>query len=72
MRGFAREGINVIINGIAQASTIDKLLIDLNSDGVSASYHNADMKHPEQIRYLINNSYHKYKSVDILVNNAGI
>jgi 3-hydroxybutyrate dehydrogenase len=71
-KGFAKAGINVVINGFAQASIIDNILTELTDHGIKASYHNADMSKPEQIKDLITSTVSQYGSLDILVNNAGI
>ncbi len=71
-QGFARAGINVMINGFADQSVIDEILLDLRSCGVKAQYHGADMSKPAQIRDLIAQTVKEFGALDILVNNAGI
>ena len=71
-RGLARAGMNIVINGFADAETIDKILLDLTKYGIKASYHHADMTKPVQIRDLILSTKEIYGSVDVLINNAGI
>lgn len=71
-QGFARAGINVMINGFADQATIDSILETLRSFGVRAEYHGADMTQPAQIRELVEQTKKIFGSVDILVNNAGI
>lgn len=71
-QGFARAGINVMINGFADQSVIDEILLQLRSYGVNAQYHSADMTKPDQIRDLIEQTNHIFGAVDIVVNNAGI
>lgn len=71
-QGFARDGINVMINGFAEQAVIDSILEELRSYGVKAEYHGADMTQPAQIRDLIEQTKAHFGSVDILVNNAGI
>ncbi|EPJ49309.1 MAG: D-beta-hydroxybutyrate dehydrogenase [Osedax symbiont Rs1] len=71
-RGLARAGMNIVINGFADAKTIDKILLDLTKYGIKASYHHADMTKPLQIRDLILSTKEIYGSVDVLINNAGI
>ncbi len=71
-KGFAKQGINVVINGLADNETVERILTELKSYGVKASFNNADMAKPEQIAELILSTKALYGSVDILVNNAGI
>jgi 3-hydroxybutyrate dehydrogenase len=71
-QGFARAGINVMINGFADQAVIDEILLQLRSYGVKAEYHGADMSKPEQIRDLIAQTLNDFGAIDILVNNAGI
>ena len=71
-QGFAKAGIDVVINGICDAQVVEDILQQLRSFGVRAMYHGADMTKPEQIRDLISTAYEQMGSVDVLVNNAGI
>jgi 3-hydroxybutyrate dehydrogenase len=71
-KGFAKAGINVVINGFAEETIINNIVEELKGYGVKASYHNADMSKPEQIKDLITSTVSEYGSLDILVNNAGI
>ncbi|NQZ32192.1 MAG: 3-hydroxybutyrate dehydrogenase [Oceanospirillaceae bacterium] len=71
-QGFARAGINIVINGIAEQAVVDGILAELQGYGVKAIYHNADMTKPEQIRDLIATAAKEFGTVDILINNAGI
>jgi len=71
-KGFAAQGINVVVNGIADDQSVENILAELKSHGVKASFHGADMAKPEEIKELIQSTKALYGSVDILVNNAGI
>jgi len=71
-QGFAKAGINVVINGICDVQVVDGILNQLRGFGVKAIYHGADMTKPEQIRALISTAVQEMGTVDILVNNAGI
>ena len=70
--GFAKAGINVVINGFGDADEIEKTRQQLESLGVKAIYHGADMTQPDQIADLIDSTVQQLGSIDILVNNAGI
>lgn len=71
-QGFAKVGLNVVINGFASPEVIADILNTLRSCGVKASHHNADMSQPGQIKDLMSSTLSEYGSVDVLVNNAGI
>jgi len=71
-QGFARAGINVMINGLGDAKVIETILEELSSYGIKAQYHGADMTEPAQIRDLMSTTLESFGALDILVNNAGI
>ncbi len=71
-RGFAKAGINVVINGLGDKTEIQGIRNELGSHGVKTLYHDADMRLPGQITDLVETTVHKLGSIDILVNNAGI
>ena len=71
-QGFARAGINVMINGLGDAKVIEAILEELTSYGIKAQYHGADMTQPAQIRDLMSTTLESFGALDILVNNAGI
>ena len=71
-QGFARAGINVMINGLGDAKVIEAILEQLTSYGIKAQYHGADMTEPAQIRDLMSTTLKDFGALDILVNNAGI
>ena len=71
-QGFAKAGVNVVMNGFGDAEDIEKSRKELESFGVKALYNGADMTQPEQIEALVKSSEEKLGSVDIVVNNAGI
>ena len=71
--GFAKEGINLVLNGFGDAGEIEKLRAGLASKyGVKVLYDGADMSKPEQIEAMMRNAQAALGGVDILVNNAGI
>ena len=70
---FAREGANVMLNGLGDAGEIERLRARLAKDhGVKALYHGADMTRPAEIAAMVNEAVRAFGRVDILVNNAGI
>ncbi len=69
---LAKSGCNIMLNGFAEQSLLEKIMQELKSFGVKVSYSSADMKKPEQIQAMIKQAYDDLGSVDILVNNAGI
>ncbi len=71
--GFAKEGVNLVINGFGDATEIEKIRGGLASKyGVKVSYDGADMTKPEQIEAMMTKAAADFGGVDILVNNAGI
>jgi 3-hydroxybutyrate dehydrogenase len=71
--GFAKEGINLVLNGFGDAGEIERLRAGLASKyGVKVLYDGADMSKPDQIEAMMRNAQAALGGVDILVNNAGI
>ena len=72
-RALAREGANVMINGMGEAASIETERAAIEKDfGVKAFYNGADMTKPPEIAAMIADAQAKFGSLDILVNNAGI
>jgi 3-hydroxybutyrate dehydrogenase len=70
---LAKEGANLVINGILPADDAEKLRSGLESEfGVKALFSPADMTKPDQIAAMIAQAEAAFGAVDILVNNAGI
>ncbi|MEZ5814133.1 MAG: 3-hydroxybutyrate dehydrogenase [Alphaproteobacteria bacterium] len=70
--GLADAGVNIVINGFGDEGEIEKERANLESKGIKALYHGADMTKPDEIEDLVNTANKEFGSVDILVNNAGI
>jgi len=71
-KGFAAEGINIILNGFGDPKDIERLRLDIENMGVSCIYNNADMTKPDEITEMVELAVGIFGSLDILVNNAGI
>ena len=72
-RALAKEGANVVINGMGEAGAIETERAGIEKDfGVKAFYNAADMTKPAEIAAMIADAQQKLGSLDILVNNAGI
>ena len=72
-RAVAKEGANVVINGMGEAGAIETERAGIEKDfGVKAFYNAADMTKPAEIAAMIADAQQKLGSLDILVNNAGI
>jgi 3-hydroxybutyrate dehydrogenase len=70
---LAKEGANVLINGMGEAAAIEKERAGIEKEfGVRAFYNGADMTKPAEIAAMVADAEEKLGSVDILVNNAGI
>ena len=71
-RGFAKEGINIVLNGFGDSENIEKLQAEIEDMGVSCIYNKADMTKPNEVTAMVNKAVKHFGAVDILVNNAGI
>jgi 3-hydroxybutyrate dehydrogenase len=72
-RALAKDGANIIINGMGDPAAIEKERASIEKDfGVKAVYDGADMTKPAEIAAMVANAQGKLGSLDILVNNAGI
>ena len=71
--GFAKEGINLVLNGFGDAAEIETIRAGLASKfGIKVTYDGADMSKPEQIEAMMKKAAADFGGVDILINNAGI
>ena len=67
------KGINIMLNGFGEKSEIEKNISTMKRDyDIEVLYSDADMRRPEQIKAMVDETVSKLKTVDILVNNAGI
>ena len=72
-KAFAKEGANVVINGLGDQDQIEAERQNLeNSFGVKAHYSAANMLNPQEIAQMCKEAVEKFGSLDILVNNAGV
>ena len=72
-RAFAAEGFDITINGIADASTVERLIAEIRQEfKVQAWYSPANMMKPAEIRSMISEAEARNPQLDILINNAGI
>ena len=72
-RAFAAEGANIMLNGLGDATEIEKLRAGIEADfTVKAVYSPADMSRPAEIADMIAQAQRELGGVDVLVNNAGI
>ncbi len=72
-RALAKEGANVMINGMGDAAAIEAERAGIAKEfGVTAIYSDADMTKPNEIHAMVKEAAAKLGSVDILVNNAGV
>ena len=69
---LAKEGANVIINGIASDAEIAKVISEVGAHGTRVVYDPANMLRNNQIADMIAKAEKDFGSLDILVNNAGI
>lgn len=72
-RAFAKEGANIVINGLGDADEIEATRAGLASEfGVKVAYDGANMLDGEAIATMVERAETDFGSLDILVNNAGI
>ena len=72
-RALAKEGVNVVINGLGGEAEIEETRATIEREfGVKAIYHPANMLNSGEIADMIHQAERSLGSVDILVNNAGI
>ncbi len=72
-RALAKEGANVILNGLTKPGEDEKLVEDFKSEfGVDVGFSGADLTDPKAIEGLIGYAQRDFGGVDILVNNAGV
>ena len=72
-RALAKEGADVVINGMGDPVAIETERANIEKDfGVKAFYDGADMTKPAEIEAMIAGAHANMGSLDILVNNAGI
>jgi 3-hydroxybutyrate dehydrogenase len=72
-RALAGEGVNVVLNGLGEASAIEAARAELEAaSGVRVLYHGADMTRGDQIADLVALAHAEFGRLDILVNNAGV
>lgn len=72
-KAFAAEGVDVMLNGIAEPDAIAPILKEMSqAHGVKVLFNGADMSKPAEVRRLIATAQEGLGGVDIVVNNAGI
>jgi 3-hydroxybutyrate dehydrogenase len=69
-RMLATQGCNIMLNGFAPAETVAARIAELQTLGVRAAHHAADLRHPGQIAELVADTGREFGGPDILVNNA--
>lgn len=69
---LAANGYNIILNGIANKSLIDRLITEITNYNVKCIFSPANMEIPEEIEEMITLGNKSFNGIDILVNNAGI
>jgi len=72
-RAFAKEGANVVLNGLGDEAEIERTRAGIESEfGVGAVYSPANMLRADEIEEMVRLGERTFGGVDILVNNAGI
>ncbi|HEY8564469.1 MAG TPA: 3-hydroxybutyrate dehydrogenase [Beijerinckiaceae bacterium] len=72
-RAFAKEGANIVLNGLGKPEEIEAARAGIESDfGVKVVHSPADMTKPDEIAAMVRLGEETFGSVDVLVNNAGI
>lgn len=68
---FAREGASVVVTGRTVADG-EAVTTALREEGCEATFVRADMRNPDDINRLVEQTVEAYGGVDVLVNNAGV
>lgn len=71
-RALAAQGCHVMLNGFGERGEIERLRAELETHGVRAMHHGANLLHPHEIHEMIEWTCAQLGAIDILVNNAGI
>lgn len=70
---LAKLGANVVVNGLGDQHQIDEAVKTVESAGDGrVTYSSADMRHPDEIAAMVQETVDEFGTLDILVNNAGI
>lgn len=68
---FAREGCNVVLNGLGEAAAIERLRCALAAEhGVEVVYEGADLARADQVAAMMASALDRFGTIDVLVNNA--
>ena len=68
---FAREGANVVVNGLNSRDKVDAVVASIRKAGGQAIGHMADVGDPQQVEAMIEAAEAAYGAVDIAVSNVG-
>jgi 3-hydroxybutyrate dehydrogenase len=71
-RGFARAGINIVLNGSRPPEAVESEREKLGKMGVEVIYRQADMGDADDITAMVDAVLGHFGGIDIVVNNAGI
>jgi 3-hydroxybutyrate dehydrogenase len=72
-QALAREGVNVMLNGLGDPKQIEADRAALEAEtGVRVLYHGADMTRPAEIADMVATAHRAFGRLDILFNNAGV
>jgi len=69
---LAKEGVNIMLNGFTDETTVAKLKNEIVAMGVKVEFSGADVGKIDQVETMIDEAVRAFGSVDIIVNNAGI
>src|SRR5512144_2822360 len=71
-RALAVRGFDLVVNGLGDTATIDRIVTELRAHGRAVRYDGADMARPEAIARMMEGALAEFAAIDVLVNNAGI
>jgi NAD(P)-dependent dehydrogenase (short-subunit alcohol dehydrogenase family) len=69
---LAKEGLNLAINGIREASKVKNIIAELKASGVDVIYCRGDISFAKDRANILEKARKHYGHLDVLVNNAGI
>jgi len=70
--GLAKDGFDIVVNGVSNEAAVEKTVNDIKALGVEAIGVMADIGDPDGLSGLIKDAMDAFGGVDVLVNNAAI
>lgn len=69
---FAKEGYNIVVNGVSNSEEAKETIKEIQSNNVEAILLKADVSNYNECEEMVKQAVEKFGRIDVLVNNAGI